>query len=347
MRFELRAALTTVVLAAVGGPAFAQTFHGPLPYASTADSPFPLGSGAFFVEDFEDGVLDAPGVSPSNGYVASTQYSGTIIDSVDADDGVLGNGPCGTCDSFYGGSGFPLVRFLFDAGALGGLPTRAGLVWTDGGFGTTVTFEAFDALGTSLGTVVATNQGDGTNFGTTDEDRFYGVEFAGGISELRITNSSGGIEVDHLQYELPCPAANATVYCTSKTNSLGCQPKIGFEGCPSASSASSCRITGSAFLNKKNGLLFYGQQPLGAAFQGGFLCVKSPITRTNVQNSGGSPSGSDCTGTYQFDLNALVQSGSDPNLVVGATVRLQWWARDPNDPFTTSLSNGLSLTIGP
>lgn len=346
MRLASRCVPVLLVLAAGAAPALAQTFHGPLPYSSTADSPFPLAGGGFYLEDFEDGLLNAPGVVPSNGYVSSSQYGGTIIDSVDADDGVIGNGPCGTCDSFFGGA-VGVIGFTFQASALGGLPTRAGLVWTDGGPNATVTFEAFDAFGVSLGTVVATHQGDGTYYGTTDDDRFYGVEYSGGISALRISHVGSGIEIDHLQYDLPCPAANASVYCTSKTNSLFCQPKIGFEGCPSASSPTACRVTGSAFLNKKNGLLFYGQQPLGAAFQGGFLCVKSPITRTNVQNSGGSPSGSDCTGTYQFDLNALVQSGGDPNLVVGATVHLQWWARDPNDPFTTSLSNALALTIGP
>jgi hypothetical protein len=44
------------------------------------------------------------------------------------------------------------------------------------------------------------NHADTTFFGTTDEDRFYGVTTTGGISRIVITNSSGGIEVDHLQY---------------------------------------------------------------------------------------------------------------------------------------------------
>jgi hypothetical protein len=327
-------------------PAAAQTFHGPTPYLSTADSPFPLASGSFYVEDFEDGLLNAPGVTASNGFVTSTHYGGSIIDSVDADDGVLANGACASCDSYFGG-GLASVTFQFHVSELGGLPTKAGLVWTDGGQNTTVTFEAFDALGISLGTVVATGQGDNTVYGTTVDDRFYGVEYSAGIGSIRISHASGGLEVDHLQYELPCPAANATIYCTSKVNSLSCVPKIGFEGCPSATSASSCRITGAQFLNKKNGLLFYGQQSAATVFQGGYLCVKSPVKRTQVQNAGGSPSGTDCTGTYSFDWNARVQSGVDPNLVVGATVYMQYWARDPNDAFGTSLSNALSLTIGP
>ena len=84
--------------------ASAQIFHGPTPYLSTADSPFPLGSGGFAFEDFEDGLLNVPGVTGSGGIVTSTQYPGTIIDSVDADDGVL-DGTCLDGDSYFGGGG--------------------------------------------------------------------------------------------------------------------------------------------------------------------------------------------------------------------------------------------------
>src|SRR5262245_53035089 len=110
-------------------PAAAQTFHGPTPYLSPADSPFPLASPSFVLEDFEDGLLNAPGVSSPTGYVTSTHYSGTIIDSVDSDDGILGNNACASCDSYYGGSG-AVIRFVFDPVALGGFPRKAGLVWT-------------------------------------------------------------------------------------------------------------------------------------------------------------------------------------------------------------------------
>jgi hypothetical protein len=40
-------------------------------------------------------------------------------------------------------------------------------------------------------------------FGTIEDDRFYGATNAGGISAIRISNTSGGIEVDHLQYGGP------------------------------------------------------------------------------------------------------------------------------------------------
>ncbi|MCC6408384.1 MAG: hypothetical protein IT453_14560 [Planctomycetes bacterium] len=142
-----------------------------------------------------------------------------------------------------------------------------------------------------------------------------------------------------------CECAAPIVYCTSKFNSLLCQPTIASSGSPSASNPAPFLITATQFLNKKNGLLFYGHQPNGAAFQGGHLCVKLPIVRTAVQFSGGSSTGSDCTGGYSYDFNALIQGGGDPTLVVGATLYAQYWARDPQDAFTTSLSDGLQFTI--
>jgi hypothetical protein len=321
-------------------PAAAQTFHGPTAYLSSADSPFALSSGAFALEDFEDGLLNTPGVSSLSGYVTSTHYSGTIIDSVDSDDGVLGNNACASCDSYFGGN-----RFVFDAAVLGGLPTKAGLVWTDGGPNATVTFEAFDADGLTLGTVVASGQGDGTYYGTSVDDRFYGVEYAGGIKEIRISHTAGGIEVDHLQYEVPCAGAMAATYCTAKTASLGCVPSIALQGCPSVSSTLAASVVCTQVVSGKSGLLFYGFAPASSPFQGGFLCVQPPTLRTPIQNSGGAAN--TCAGQFAFDFNAHIQSGVDPNLINGAQVRAQYWYRDPASASTTGLSNGLSFKIGP
>lgn len=139
------------------------------------------------------------------------------------------------------------------------------------------------------------------------------------------------------------------VYCTAKVNSQFCSPAIAFSGQPSASQAVPFDVTASQIINNKFGLLFYGSQANGATFQGGHLCVKLPITRTNVQNSGGSASGADCTGTLSFDFNALIQSGSDPALVQGANVFAQYWYRDPQDlsGFTTGLTDAVSFQICP
>jgi hypothetical protein len=333
-----------VVLSLTSNPAGAQSFFGPTPYLSPADSPFPLGSGGFVIEDFEDHLVNSPGLGLVVGIVTSTQFSGSIIDSVDSDDGALGSGNCIGCDSCFSATG--ALKFAFEPTHLGGLPTWAGVVWTDGGLGSTVTFQAFDGQGVSLGTQVGTNQGDASTSGTTGEDRFYGVHAAGGIGEITIQHTGAGIEADHIQYDLPCPDAEALIYCTAKTNTLGCGPQIGFLGCPSATSPLSCTVVGSQFLNNKPGILIYSKQGASLPFQGGLLCVAAPFLRLGLGNSGGSAAGNDCSGAYALDFKALVQGGSDPTLTAGTTVFMQMWSRDPADPFGSSLSNGLRLKIG-
>jgi hypothetical protein len=51
-----------------------------------------------------------------------------------------------------------------------------------------------------LGSIGPVAIADGSHNGETAEDRFFGATNAGGISRIFISNSSGGIEVDHLQY---------------------------------------------------------------------------------------------------------------------------------------------------
>src|SRR5262245_58757851 len=153
-----------VVLAALvpsvsraGGP-----YAGPYTYLSAADSYFPLATPGFCLETFEDGTLDPAGVT-GNGSIATP--SG-LTDSVDGDDGSIdGSGSGGHS---YSGSGLTGVTFTFDPQRPGGLPTQAGMAWTDGE-GTT-TFEAFDQNGVSLGTL-SRDHADGSMSGTTGEDR--------------------------------------------------------------------------------------------------------------------------------------------------------------------------------
>jgi hypothetical protein len=173
---------------------------GPTPYLSFADSPFAGGSFSYFyLETFEDHLLNTPGVSANAGGVTSVVFGPLIHDSVDADDGVIdGSGLKG--DSYFSGNGAAGVKFTFNAAVLGTLPTSAGLVWTDGGPGTTVTFSAFGAGGQLLFTTTQGGFADFSNNGETAEDRFFGVVNAGGISAIFMSNASGGIEVDHLQY---------------------------------------------------------------------------------------------------------------------------------------------------
>lgn len=166
-------------------------FIGPSTYSSFGDSPFNGVSFSYFhLETFEDGLFNVPGVTATGTPAPLVATGSTAIDSVE-------NGPSG--HSFFT-AGQPGIAFDFSASILGQLPTHVGIVWTDGI--NPITFEAFDAMGSSLGTIVG-NHADSTFFGTKGEDRFYGIIELGGISSFRISSGAGqGIEVDHLQYGL-------------------------------------------------------------------------------------------------------------------------------------------------
>ncbi|MFM8469639.1 MAG: DUF11 domain-containing protein, partial [Limisphaerales bacterium] len=143
------------------------------------------------------GAFNLAGVTASVGSVVGP--SG-ITDSVDADDGVVdGNGNGGHS---YFVTGTNAVVFTFNPLVLGRLPTKVGIVLTDGdptGSG----IEAFDTNGVSLGVIGLFEIGDNSVSGETAEDRFLGVEFAGGISALRVYYASPGFELDHLQFDIP------------------------------------------------------------------------------------------------------------------------------------------------
>ena len=174
-------------------------FFGPTPYTSSANSPFNgVSFNYFHLENFEDGSLNTPGVTANAGFVLAPS---SVTDSVDADDGTVDGFGTGGRSFFFDQGGVTGIRFTFNAAALGGLPTHAGIVWTDGA--NPIIFEAFGPGGVLLGTLNGTHAD--VNFtGQTAEDRFYGVTFSGGISSIRIRQPlvGSGIEVDHLQYGL-------------------------------------------------------------------------------------------------------------------------------------------------
>ena len=182
---------------ALSFPASAALF-GPTPYSSFSDSPFSgLDFDYFHLETFDDHALNTPGVTATGGSTASFGFNGSVIDQVGSEGGCPAGGLTVACDTWFFSPGNVGVQFVFSAAILGQLPNAAGLVWTDGSG--TIRFEAFDDNNMSLGFVTG-DHADTTFFGTTDEDRFYGVTTTGGLSRIVITNSSGGIEVDHLQY---------------------------------------------------------------------------------------------------------------------------------------------------
>jgi hypothetical protein len=138
--------------------------------------------------------------------------------------------------------------------------------------------------------------------------------------------------------------ATPRIYCTSQTNSKGCTPSITFNGFPSASSAVPFVLSASQLMNKKSSSYFYGLTGTQALpFLGGTLCVKPPVHRTQHASTGGSPTGSDCTGTFTFDFSARVASGVDPSLVPGVKVGGQFWTRDAGVPSGSNLTNAVEF----
>lgn len=170
-------------------------FFDPSPYLSSDDIPalFYGSGGPTVLEDFEDGTLDASLSASTGSIIGQGLAFASLVDSVDADDGAIDG--TGTGRSWFSGSGSAGVSFGFNGAQL---PTAFGLVWTDGSG--SITISATDGAGNSLGSRTFSGFPDGSNFGTTAEDRFLGVQFSGGIGSIFISNSSGGIEIDHVQY---------------------------------------------------------------------------------------------------------------------------------------------------
>ncbi len=77
------------------------------------------------------------------------------------------------------------------------------------------------------------------------------------------------------------------------------------------------------------------------------MCVRLPLRRTVVLNSGGNPPPNDCSGTFAFDFNAWIQGGFDPLLLPGVLVFAQTWSRDPASASTTSLTDAVMFAIRP
>lgn len=206
------AACVAALLVASGSAAGDALLIGPRPYREASDSPFWELKG-LMLDTLEDGQLNLAGVVPHGGFVLGPTAN---TDSVDADDGVIdGNGRGG--HSWWISEKSLEVRF--DEGVLGQFPTRVGLVWTDGR--DVVTFEAYGPDGELLGTLTGDHP-DGVSGGGTEEDRFYGVRNAEGVSKIIFRNSGpwAGIEVDHFQYILPAPGGAVLIAAAGMVGGL-------------------------------------------------------------------------------------------------------------------------------
>jgi hypothetical protein len=167
------------------------------------------------------------------------------------------------------------------------------------------------------------------------------VPFTAGIFSPRVWNGT-------LLYDVGTSCCRApSTYCTAQVNSLGCTPAISSVGTPKANTPSGFVIDGTQVLPNVNGILAYSTNGNNASpFMGGTLCIRTPLTRTPVQNSAatGAPP---CTGVFSFDFNTLIFGGTDPALVAGAEVWTQYWSRDQGAALGSNLSDALNFVICP
>jgi hypothetical protein len=180
---------TTVALGALAlsaGAEAAPIFFGPTPYTSQADIPAGFyAGGPTALENFEDNNLGFGITGP--GIIRAPS---AFTDSVDGDDGLIdGFGTKGFSFMTTGNS----ITFTFATPV-----TAAALVFTDS-VGP-VTFTAFGPTMAVLGSIGPFSLNDGLYNGKTAEDRFLGVQDAGGIKAIRLSSTATGIEVDHVQY---------------------------------------------------------------------------------------------------------------------------------------------------
>jgi hypothetical protein len=137
-----------------------------------------------------------------------------------------------------------------------------------------------------------------------------------------------------------------STYCTAKTNSQGCVPKIGFSGAPSASVGDNFVVNASQVIAQKSYFLFWGFSTTAAPFGGGTMCVHVPRLRTPLQLSGGNPNVA-CNGFQWFYFSHAYMAAHGLN--AGDTVYAQFWSRDPGfaAPGNIGLTNALKFEIVP
>jgi hypothetical protein len=182
-----------------------------------------------------------------------------------------------------------------------------------------------------------------------------GIHTEGGCNTTGGANSGTSLMNPSLHAAIANPlgvcagASTWTKYCVGKLNSQGCVPEISATGTPTLTGgAGSFVITASNVINNQDGFLMYGFVQGTTPFQNGALCIRDDVTRTKKLNSGGNSSTIDCSGTYAYDMGALIARGVDPRLQIGATVVAQYWQRDPQSPsFQSGLSNAIRFKIRP
>lgn len=166
------------------------------------------------------------------------------------------------------------------------------------------------------------------------------VAWSTGEEAVKVTLRS---VTDYLDSVLQTPCLEPAIYCTAKVNSLGCTPSLTTIGFPSVS-AGSFQLRATNLRNQQSGLVIWSANAASVPFQGGTLCLATPIKRTGVVNTAGG-SGLTCNGTLSFywSLAYLQQQG----LSAGQATYAQVWSRDSGDAFGSSLTDAAGIVWCP
>ena len=210
MAYRIPILVLALLLSVAVNSVWALGIHDPNAiYFSFVDSPFStvtFTNGYFFLENFDDGLLNTPGATKIGGSIILR--NDVFSDSVDGDDGVIDNSgnTGGAITGAVYSVGLFSLEFDFSAALLGGiLPTHVGLVVSDAQYSTNMTLSAFRG-GSLLGFITGFQVSELQHF--TQQDRFYGWVDPNGIDKIVIAAATNNDwAMDHLQYGAVAPAA--------------------------------------------------------------------------------------------------------------------------------------------
>ncbi|MDH4147345.1 MAG: hypothetical protein OEY23_19485, partial [Acidimicrobiia bacterium] len=136
-----------------------------------------------------------------------------------------------------------------------------------------------------------------------------------------------------------------TTYCTAKLSSNLCLPSIGATGAASLSNAGGFVVTSTGLEAQVTGLDFFGTTGQATTpFQGGLICVASPVNRLPGKATGGS---GPCSGSMSYSLADVLLHPSAGSVIAGAHLYMQTWTRDLGDAFGSSLSDAVEAIVCP
>jgi hypothetical protein len=190
--------------------AAAVEFRTPSNYDSVYDSPWSgpilapdVGAPTYYLEDFQDGKLNTPGLRLPQydpGYPSSVVR---ILDNMGVGWGPDPGTPGRALSSFAMHAAFsnpPIwynsLDFVFDEAELGFLPTDFGFAWTDDSYGMHFRLTVYDRQHNELGTLTGTGTG---------APQLHSLRYDGGIGSVRMWTSKlqhqeTELTIDHVQY---------------------------------------------------------------------------------------------------------------------------------------------------